>query len=205
LIVGIDYGAKLAGTTVICYAQPQGKINFLASEKKKNADSFIISFVREHSERLDEIFLDAPLSLPQVYSRESNNSSDRDFFYRRADREMNAMSPMFLGGLTARAMKLSFELSLYATFIETYPKALIKHLSIEEKIDISNYKKEKEEITQQADRLSRLELLAEFELITSEIITWHHFDALLAFSSAQRHKMQRSISVGDELEGCIHY
>jgi uncharacterized protein len=39
------------------------------------------------------IFMDAPLSLPQVFFGPSGN----EFFYRRCGRELKAMSPMFLG------------------------------------------------------------------------------------------------------------
>ena len=36
--LGIDYGSKLAGTTVICFEKNK-QLHFLQSEKKKDADA----------------------------------------------------------------------------------------------------------------------------------------------------------------------
>ena len=99
--IGIDYGSKMAGTTVIAYLK-SGKLHFAQSQKKKDADLFVENWVAQHQPRA--IFLDAPLSLPGVYTEPEAYD---DYFYRAGDRLLRAMSPMFLGGLTARAMRLS--------------------------------------------------------------------------------------------------
>jgi hypothetical protein len=66
---GVDFGSKLAGTTVICYAAESGKINFLASAKKQDADEMLRDFFA--SSHISLICLDAPLSLPAAYKNPS--------------------------------------------------------------------------------------------------------------------------------------
>jgi len=99
-IVGIDYGNKYAGTTVICY-NSRHEIKFVQSSKNADADSFLLNELTYLNP--DLIMIDAPLSLPGVYWL---SSEYKDHFFRSCDRELRAMSPMFLGGLTARAISL---------------------------------------------------------------------------------------------------
>ena len=116
MLVGIDYGSKLAGTTVLAYTEGE-EIKILQSQKKQDADQFILNFLKISSPEL--VGIDAPLSLPGAF-RALNN----EFFYREADKELNAMSPMFLGGLTARAMKLSASIPI--RMVEVYLGALAR-------------------------------------------------------------------------------
>jgi predicted nuclease with RNAse H fold len=102
-IVGIDYGAKLAGTTVAAWNE-NGSLHWKCSGKKQDADKWLEEKLLQL--RPDLIFMDAPLSLPGVYSGQGT-----DYFYREGDRALGAMSPMFLGGLTARAMQLKANLT----------------------------------------------------------------------------------------------
>ena len=44
MLVGIDYGSKLAGTTVIAYTQ-ENEVHFMSSVKKQDADQMIINFL----------------------------------------------------------------------------------------------------------------------------------------------------------------
>ena len=96
---GIDYGSKLAGTTCIAWMK-EGQLKIIQSAKNQDADEWIITQL--DNESIDQIFMDAPLSLPPAF----HDPLSDEFFYRAADRELKAMSPMFLGGLTARAMRL---------------------------------------------------------------------------------------------------
>jgi predicted nuclease with RNAse H fold len=100
---GIDYGSKMAGTTVITYNQ-DNVLYQRSSVKNGDADAFILDCVTELQP--GQIYIDAPLSLPLACFGKGT-----DFFYREADRKLKAMSPMFLGGLTARAMKLRLQLT----------------------------------------------------------------------------------------------
>ena len=97
--IGIDYGAKLAGTTAICFEQ-SGQLKIWQSEKKKDADKFVQESIKQLQPTT--VFIDAPLSLPLAYFGEGEN-----YFYRECDKILKGMSPMFLGGLTARAMRLA--------------------------------------------------------------------------------------------------
>jgi len=188
-LVGIDYGSKLAGTTVLAIAY-QGKITLEQSKKKADADKFIMDTLKAFPIGL--IGWDAPLSLPGVYTDEKNYS---DYFYRACDRELKAMSPMFLGGLTARAMRLASQLkTLGWTIGEAYPAALAKALPL------SAYAK-----TQAAsipDVTDELEPLLMSLGTLPSLNNYHQVDGVIALLSAYRHVTKCGSVIGDE-EGAI--
>jgi uncharacterized protein len=181
---GIDYGAKLAGTTVIAVCDGSS-VKLHQSKKNEDADEFLITVIDEYN--IKSVFIDAPLSLPMAYSTKSSGS---DFFFRQCDKDCNAMSPMFLGGLTARAMKLRSELS-DVSFYETYPTQLLKTLDID---------------------LKGLGLKQTYYLLKShfkdfilldEIDNKHQLDALCALLSHHRYNNHSAIIFGNAAEGII--
>lgn len=175
-IAGADYGSKLAGTTVIAHVEDH-KIQFLQSEKKKDADQFLLQ--RIEALQIKVIFLDAPLSLPGVYRNLPNHDN---YFYRKVDTELKAMSPMFLGGLTARAMRLKAELRKSGVeVIETYPSHLAKSFQLKD----FHYKKQKEHLIPCSNHLIQ-QLDWSYEVPMPQ--NWHQLDALLAFYSAWRYE-----------------
>lgn len=183
---GIDYGSKLAGTTCISFLTDD-VITILQSRKGDDADQWLQQVIQENN--IQEIFLDAPLSLPPAYF----DASSDDFFYRKADRILGAMSPMFLGGLTARAMRLKRTWNAQGIMVhETYPAALNKELAL------SQYKKEITEF------LRELNQQPGFEAITlpSSLENWHRADSLLAWYSGWRQHHRMAKSIGDD-EGLI--
>jgi len=112
---GIDFGAKFAGTTAICY-DTSDKLIVVQSIKKQDADHFCNEWIEKLSP--DFVMIDAPLSLPKTYHGDGD-----DFFFRDCDRQLRAMSPMFLGGLTARAMRLAKIWTDFGKiFYEAYPR-----------------------------------------------------------------------------------
>jgi uncharacterized protein len=193
LLVGIDYGSKLAGTTSICF-QLSGEIHFLSSRKGHDADQMILGFSQDHNPKT--IFLDAPLSLPGVYR--DHSSQPNDYFYRVCDKQLSAMSPMFLGGLTARAMKLSQALlsNNQIQALETYPKWHARRLGLSD----FGYKSGAKNIQRCA------------EVIFSEIgiglhrgpESWHEIDALLALVTARRFARGEHSVIGEHDEGLIY-
>jgi uncharacterized protein len=186
-LAGIDYGSKLAGTTAIALLH-HDELKIFCSKKHEDADAFIINTLGLYKDAV--IGIDAPLSLPTVYS---NTKSGDDYFYREADKQLKAMSPMFLGGLTARAMKLKS--SLRTTMYEVYPAVLVKHLGLKD----ANYKKEKEHIGYFTSIL-----LQQYNLHTTHTFTsWHEADALLALISTIRITQQQAIAYGNKEEGLI--
>jgi predicted nuclease with RNAse H fold len=189
---GIDYGSKLAGTTVICF-EKNGQLHLLQSEKKKDADAFVKQQIDEYQP--NHIFIDAPLSLPAAYFY-PEKSAEPNFFFRQCDKELRAMSPMFLGGLTARAMKLKYHyLNSSPLFFETYPSFLVKTLFP----DVLIYKKKKVEI---ADFLNLLKPVLPLDL--TEIPTnWHQIDSILAWLSGHRFFTKKALKIGDAKEGII--
>ena len=185
--LGIDYGSKLAGTTAICY-QEGDELKVIQSEKKKDADKFIL----EHVNRLSpaKIFIDATLSLPLAYFDKGD-----DYFYRSCDRELKAMSPMFLGGLTARAMRLTKNLSSQnIQCFEAYPGGLVVELGDLKK----DYTKKSMVNTSFLEVLSK-----QVGLKINGTGSWHQIDAVLCWLSGKRYEDGKAKIIGEENEGLI--
>ncbi|MBL8004524.1 MAG: DUF429 domain-containing protein [Candidatus Kapabacteria bacterium] len=192
-IIGIDFGAQLAGTTC-CAVKHIGTntVTILTSIKGKSADSFIYDCVKEFTPVL--IGIDAPLSLPMFYT---NPQQYTDNNYRFCDRELSAMSPMFLGGLTSRAMKIRYELEQQKIqCIEVYPKAFVKkHF-----LDTLGYKESKEYIPNCIEALMKIVDVS----VNEPLSTWHEFDSLVAVAITERYYAKNADSVGNE-EGYIYF
>jgi len=193
MISGIDFGAKEAGTTVIAYSDYDNKVKFHASRKGQNADLFILENMDKHSDTW-LVYIDAPLSLPRVYQ---GDATTEDYFYREADRLTGAMSPMFLGGLTARAMKIAAELRRRGIkVVETYPSKLAEVLSLKS----IGYKGNMEDLILVCNQLRKI---SELDFDNEEVKNWHFFDALLSLYSAKRFEIQASMEFGNIKEGTI--
>lgn len=193
MIIGIDYGSKLAGTTVIAYDKGDG-IRLVRSQKNQDADQMIIDFVSEHIPNV--IGIDAPLSLPGVYT---GLVGFEDYHYRACDRALKAMSPMFLGGLTARAIKLKSSIEKDGVkVLEVYPVMTGKELGLTE----FNYRKKDVDY----DAIIT-ELKAEgYEVaIDCSINTSHDLDAILALHALDRVGLANEKSIGNLEEGVIYY
>ncbi len=189
---GVDYGKQYAGNTVICRRKGQ---NYVFEQIKKNihTDKYILEKARRENPGC--IFIDAPLSLPAVYS--CPDIADENYFYRKCDKELGAMSPMFLGGLTARAIKLKNELtSMGIQMLETYPGKLAQKFQLKD----FGYKKSKENIGT-CIKIIRQE--PEGNIDVTAVATWHHFDALLCCLSAERYFRGEAEIYGDEKEGVV--
>lgn len=183
---GIDYGSKLAGTTAICYNQ-DNQLFLLNSEKKKSADQFIAQAIKALNP--SAIYIDAPLSIPAAYFGSGDN-----FHYRKCDRETLAMSPMFLGGLTARAMSLRNEFQ-QLKFHECYPSYFIREV-----IDAKNYYNKKEGIPNN-QILNLIQDQTNFHI--PELESYHQLDAVICWVSGMRHIKNEHLVLGDENEGLI--
>jgi len=184
--IGIDYGSKLAGTTAICWLENE-TLEITVSQKKQNADDFIQTIIDKLRPKL--VCIDCPLSLPAAFT-----GSGSDFFYRSCDKELGAMSPMFLGGLTARGMQLSYN-NLQVDWKEVYPKALVNELDLTDKYtkkDDANIKK----------FLQDLQPHCSIKLPES-LHNWHLVDSLLAWLTGSRLLEDRHITYGDSNEGLI--
>ncbi|MFZ5972245.1 MAG: DUF429 domain-containing protein [Bacteroidota bacterium] len=184
-IAGIDFGSKLAGTTCVCYAEGN-RLRVVQSQKKADADEFLMHHLGSRPFALAGI--DAPLSLPRVYSGVGD-----DYFFRQADRQLKAMSPMFLGGLTARAMRLRHLLQQQGVnVIECYPAALVDQTETLQ----HTYKKDLAGFHQ-----SVATWLQAFQV--PAFANWHQADSVLAWISAWRYSRGLHLSVGHAEEGVI--
>lgn len=189
---GVDYGAKTAGTTAVACLEVDSKSVWIQQSKpKKDADEFLQTLFETHRPEL--IGMDAPLSLPGKFRHLDGYS---DYMYRKSDRELGAMSPMFLGGLTARAMRLAeiFE-NGQSLVIEVYPGGLIDMLFPDEK----GYKK-KDTLNLWIPLIRRV--FSPIQIDTPA--NWHQFDALLALQSAWRFWNDKNKSFGTREEGIIY-
>lgn len=182
--IGIDFGAKRSGKTVACF-KDQGQWQVLQSKKDQDADAFIENIVEAHL--FKSIFIDAPLTLPSVYTGKKGS----DYFYREADREANAMSPMFLGGLTARAIRLrdTWRAKGLAVY-EAYPAGLVRELDLK--------------IAYKKDLSAFLAILREkINQDLPPVANWHQADALLAWVTGKRTLEKEHRTLGNEEEGLI--
>ena len=195
LIGGIDYGSKLAGTTVLACGNTENRtVSVYESKPRQDADLFLLETIRKLQIRM--VFLDAPLSLPGIYRALPGCS---DYFYRAADRTVQAMSPMFLGGLTARAIRLRDLLTAEGVAVfETYPSAQSRRMQLHE----WEYKKSKTAI---ARVLERLQILVPEWTFPPSVNSWHEMDALLALIGAYRFSQGIHEQAGNETEGMIYW
>lgn len=139
----------------------------------------------------DQIFIDAPLSLPGVYRELPQH---HDYFFRAADRALRAMSPLFLGGLTARAMQLAATAPDPVRFFETYPSAVARRLGLGE----LGYKKTLPPVVEALTNHTSVAFHPD------ELPTWHHVDALLAWLAGERFLRQEHDVYGTPEEGLIY-
>jgi len=193
MIIGVDYGSKLAGTTVIAYNMGDG-IRLDRSKKNQDADQMIIDFVAEYNPQV--IGIDAPLSLPGVYT---GLVGFEDYHYRACDKALKAMSPMFLGGLTARAMKLRSSIEKGgAKVLEVYPVMTGKALGL------TAFGYRKKDVDYGAI-LAKMQVEG-YEMVSDgSVNTSHDLDAILALHALDRVGSANEKRIGSPEEGVIYY
>ncbi|MCF8217711.1 MAG: DUF429 domain-containing protein [Bacteroidales bacterium] len=191
--LGIDYGSKMQGTTAVAYEE-KGMLQTALSEKGKDADRWL--FDRIDNIQPHAVCIDAPLSLPGVYT---NSEGYTDYFYRKCDSELGAMSPMFIGGLTARAMKFADQLHKKNIQVyEAYPGGLARKVLPRQ----SGYKKKKAQIPRVLNMLIPY-LPANVNLHHADFAEWHQVDALLTWIIGYRISEGMDESFGNANEGVI--
>lgn len=191
---GIDYGSKLSGNTVIAVLQ-EHQVMFLDIAPKVDADMFIRNAIGHFKPEL--VFMDAPLSIPAVYT---NTPGFNNYHYRVADIETKAMSPMFLGGLVARAMELKGEMEQMGIEVfETYPRLMANRFNLKE----IGYKSSRSALRECALQIKEC-LKEPIKFTSGDIATWNHLDALLALMSAMSFRAGDYHVYGDPEEGLIY-
>jgi len=189
--VGIDFGAKFAGTTALTMGIDE-RLYTYQSNKNQDADCFLQELIIENK-TVTQVFIDAPLSLPGGFYGITDNFSMRD-----ADIKLQAMSPMFLGGLTARAVAFKYQLIQMGTIdcYEVYPGGFVKKNQLSE----IYHKKDNQKI----DSFLKIfhEYLSPFQ-IRSEINNWHQVDSIIAWAIGYLFQNGKATSYGNETEGLI--
>lgn len=184
--IGIDFGARTAGNTVVC--ERRGSLfRFHRCAKDEDGDTWLRACVEEL--RPNSIYIDAPLSLPDAYFGRGT-----DHFFRMADRQSKGMSPMFLGGLTARAIALSKEWRKLGIAVhEAYPAALIR-----QEWDMLKV------ISGRTIPKHKLRIMAGMvQLPPPDPADRHEADAWLCWVIGERHRSGRATIFGREEEGLI--
>ena len=74
--IGIDFGAKLSGTTAICMGVVGGRLEVTCSKKGQDADLFLNAALKGKAPAT--VCIDAPLSLPLAYRQAQRVP---DFFF----------------------------------------------------------------------------------------------------------------------------
>jgi predicted nuclease with RNAse H fold len=163
------------------------------STKKQDADQMIDNICRDMGKAF--IGMDAPLSLPGIYK---GLPDCRDYFFRQCDIQLSAMSPMFMGGLSARAIQLTDRLREQGhRVLEVYPSAL-KRLFPELADCRTN---------PSARHLAFFESYFQTEVFfeNGAKITSHALDSLCALMTMCRYTNGESQCAGNEEEGIIYY
>lgn len=195
LLCGIDYGSKLAGTTVAAFLWTEtGAMQWFYSAKKQDADAMLQACLTDLRPEL--VMLDAPMSLPRVY--QDPQILQPDYFYRAGDKMLRAMSPMFLGGLTARAMQMAaFCKKLSIPIFETYPARQADRLSLNRTL----YNKSQAHIS-----AIQTQITTHYTIFRQcpPLPSWHAVDALLALVGALRYAENTHTCYGDPTEGVIY-
>lgn len=193
VILGIDFGSKRSGFTAVA-ALIEGNIHIYQCTKGEDADLWLQGLITRINP--DIIGIDAPLSLPGVYR---NIDGCTNFHYRHCDSKAGAMSPMFIGGLTARAMAFCHWLTsnFDPKIIEVYPKLGAKRLELS-----TGYKKDKDYLGPAQQIVER-----EFEgcVLLNKLENWHQFDAVLALLTSVRYAGGNAQKIGLEVEGLIYF
>lgn len=194
VIAGVDYGSKTSGFTCAAIIN-DGIISVHQATKNKDADKWLKELIEPL--RPNVIGIDAPLSLPGALRGIDGYTN---YHYRKADLKAKAMSPMFLGGLTARAVELAqwFRQTTASQVIEVYPKLTAQELQLDSK----RYKKDKTYLPQAKHTL---ESVSGWDLETVEVENWHQYDALMALRTAQRYLNEKANTLGDKAEGLIYF
>jgi len=194
-LCGLDFGARTAGTTVLVWNGRDGRLHLRACPRQTDADAWLERLLMPRPPRL--VAIDAPLSLPRAYCCTDPGNAP-DFFFRAADRLAGAMSPLFLGGLTARAVALAHRLRRRgSTVLETYPRLVVQR-RLPENLQ-ARYRHDDPE-TFARDLLPLLP-----QPCAEPPTSWHDVDALLAWWTAWRYAHHQAASLGDPDEGLIWY
>lgn len=192
---GINFSSKLSGNTVICLLS-KNKIFFIDVDEDVDADIFIYNAAKHFQPEI--IFLNAPLSIPGVF-RSVNSCCDHQ--YRQADKEICGISPMIIGGVTARAMELKQKLeSEFNTKVyETSSKAQAENYGLLTK----GFKCGRKELLE-----CRFEITSHLDknlmINCQDIKSWDHLNALLSLITAIRFVNGEAHTHGISEEGVIY-
>ncbi|MFN7012828.1 MAG: hypothetical protein ACK4ON_01005 [Bacteroidia bacterium] len=189
-ILGIDLGNKGSGNTALCYLL-NNTLQLHQIKKGKDEFSIILDVIDKYSIRL--VCIDAPLSLPRVYF---DKNKFNDYMYRECDKACKAMSPMFVGAFTARAIQLKNMLeNKKSQVIEVYPKKLV------ETINLTAYYPNKKENKVPNELILNLKKEIPYNFCKPE--TLHQLDALICWQSGFRYLNKKHLEFGHKKEGII--
>ncbi len=190
-IAGVDLGKKYRGNTVLCVVKNE-TVTWYQTPEKTDDDRFLYSHLSAINPQ--SIFIDAPLSLPGVFRL---GEPFDDYFFRESDRQVRAMSPMFLAGLSARGIQLKDQLAKAGlTCYEAYPSYLARELGLKD----NGYKELKSSLPTM-EKLIKQYFYLDFPDYSLQ--NWHQLDALLTTLTGIRFYNNQHLTFGNPKEGVI--
>lgn len=199
IVAGVDLGGKQSGNTALCVLDAEAVITLQAQRGK---DGHIWLHEQIMARKVTHVFIDAPLSLPGVYRGLKGYD---DYHFRLADRQLGAMSPLFLGGLTASAMELAATWREKGiTTVEVYPSALVRQLGLERYYGTRH---SPETVIRFLEKLrahpKTRKYLSQVNWNIGDSPSRHEADAILCFLSGMRFLAGNALSYGREEEGLM--
>ena len=189
-ILGIDLGNKGSGNTAFCFLS-KSTLQFKQTKKGEDELSVIFHILKKHPIKL--VSIDAPLSFPGVYFHKHKFT---DYQYRECDKLCKAMSPMFIGAFTARAIQLKNILEENKIeVIEVYPKKLAEILDLKKDYPL------KREQDVPMELVKKIKKIAPYPV--KKTTSMHQFDSLLCWLSAHRYIHSHHEEFGNKNEGII--
>ncbi|MEM8628668.1 MAG: hypothetical protein AAGF04_01125 [Chlamydiota bacterium] len=184
LWIGVDFGAKTRASTALTSSRGD-QISAVLCPLKGDVDAWLYAHIKKI--RAAHVFLDAPLSLPRIYFDPADLHSSHHF--RQVDRDLGAMSPLFLGGLTARAIALKASLEkIGVACYETYPAATLKKRFPGQSVD---------------EALSYIERDTKRSITDLQRLNSHEKDSILAWYAGYCYFFREPLVFGRKEEGMI--
>lgn len=189
--IGLQLGPQRTTPLTIAFEQ-EGQLLTGSSKAGEDVEKFLLKYLLGGP--VKQVFVGAPLSLPAAYFQPKLYN---DYLYRACDRELNSDSPMVLGGLTARAIRL--KAILEAQGIKTYETNTSHQLkrmalSIAPQAELDVHK---------TALLARVQEETGLSIPPERIERWDQAHALLAFVAGYRYQQGKSEVFGLEKEGFI--
>ncbi|MCH8555192.1 MAG: hypothetical protein LAT76_08545 [Schleiferiaceae bacterium] len=190
---GVSLGGKYTGDSALAIYS-NGQILIVQPDEGVDSDAFSTQVIEQFAPEI--ITIDAPITIPGALTK---TSGCFDYHFRQADKECGCISPMIIGGRTARAIELkSVWEKLGKEVYETSPRLLARDFGLRE----MGYRKTGLHLRNCA-ALLKASFNPDINLAERDISNWTRLDALLALMTAMKIETKTATSIGNPEEGLI--